>query len=244
MKAFKLQNQIVFENSNYLGLNKPSGMSSLHERVADGTSVIERIQLKFPEYQLCHRIDKETSGLLLIAKNADAYRNASIQFEKRKVKKVYHAISVGFHRFEDLKLEIPLVTTRSGRSSVNSLKGKMSTTVLNTLEQFGHYTLVKAEPLTGRLHQIRIHLASQNAAIAADTVYGGKLPFLSELKRNFSISKSKTESPMINRVALHASELSFTDIDGTVLNIKAEYPKDFEVFLKLLRKYDASTYTA
>jgi 23S rRNA pseudouridine955/2504/2580 synthase len=243
VKAFKLQNHISFENDNYLGINKPSGISSLHERVADGTSIIERLQSRFPDYQLCHRIDKETSGLLLIAKNAEAYRNASIQFEKRKVKKVYHAIVVGFHQFDELKLELPLVTTRSGRSSVNSLKGKMSTTVLTTMEQFGHYTLVKAEPLTGRLHQIRIHLASQNAPIAADTVYGGKMPYLSELKRNFSISKSKTESPMIHRVALHASQLTFNDLDGTVLNIKAEYPKDFEVFLKLLRKYDASTYT-
>ena len=219
-------------------------MSSLHERIADGSSVIEHLEFDHPNYQLCHRIDKETSGLLLIAKHPEAYRHASSLFEKRRIKKYYHAISTGFHQFDEFKLDIPLVTTRSGRSGVNSIKGKSSVTIFNSIENFAHYTLVEAQPITGRLHQIRIHLATQNAVIAADSAYGGKFPYLSQLKRNFSIAKNKEEHPIMNRVALHARKLVFKGLNEEDIEIVAPYPKDFEVFLKLLRKYDASSYTA
>lgn len=244
MKRFNIKDAIVFENDDFIAINKPPLMSSLHERVADGSSVLEHLEFVHPNYQLCHRIDKETSGVLLIAKHPNAYRHAAGLFEKRKIKKFYHAISTGFHQFQDFKLDIPLVTTRSGRSGVNSIKGKSSVTIFNTLEHFAHYTLVEAQPITGRLHQIRIHLATQNAVIAADTAYGGKFPYLSQIKRNFSIAKEKEENPIMNRVALHARALVFKGLNEEDIAIEAPYPKDFEVFLKLLRKYDASTYSS
>lgn len=243
MIKFRLDDLIIYQDDNYLALNKPAGISSLHERVVDGSSVIERVQKKYPNYQLCHRIDKETSGVLLLAKNAAAYKHGNLQFEQRKVEKIYHAVAQGVHNFTDLEVDLPLVTTRSGRSSVNSLKGKESKTIFNSLEHFGHYTLVQAKPITGRLHQIRMHLASQHAPIAADLLYGANNPLLSELKRNYSVGKYKEEKPMITRVALHAFQLTFADAKGEKIHIEAPYPKDFAVLIKLLRKYDASTYS-
>ncbi|MBT8327985.1 MAG: RluA family pseudouridine synthase [Bacteroidia bacterium] len=242
MKRFNFKDSIVFENDNYIAICKPAGISSLHERLGQAKSVFEEAKKYDESLQLCHRLDKETSGVLLLSKHSEAYAHAAKSFEKRKVKKVYHAVSDGTHGFRDLEINLPLITTRSGRSAVNSLKGKPSTTVFNSLENFNHFTLVQCEPVSGRQHQIRIHLATQNAAIAADTIYGGKQPYLSRLKRDFTISEDKEEKPMIQRFALHAYSLKLEDIDGSDMEVVAEYPKDMFVFLKLLRKYDKANF--
>ena len=242
MKRFSFKQSIVFENDNYIAICKPSGISSLHERLGRSRSIFEEAKRYNEDLQLCHRLDKETSGVLLISKHSKAYSHAAKSFEKRKVNKVYHAICDGTHFFDQTEVSLPLITTRSGRSAVNSLKGKPSKTIFSTLEVFNHFALVKCEPITGRQHQIRIHLATQNASISADQIYGGKLPYLSLFKKNFSIRQDKEETPMINRFALHAHSLEFEDVDGTSLKIEASYPNDMAVFIKLLRKYDARTF--
>ena len=155
------------------------------------------------------------------------------------VKKTYHAISQGIHKFKNFTVNLPLVTTRSGRSAVNKQRGKPSQTTFDTLDNFTHFTLISCSPVSGRQHQIRIHLASQNAPIAADEIYGGELPFLSKFKKKFNLKKGSEEQPMINRFALHAYSLNLRDIDGTTLDIKADYPKDFRVFLSQLQKFDS-----
>jgi len=189
--------------------------------------------------QLCHRLDKETSGVLLLSKHAAAYSHAAVSFEKRRVTKTYHAVADGAHKFEHFEVNLPLITTRSGRSAVSKQKGKPCTTFFTTIQNFKHHSLIACEPVTGRQHQIRIHLASQNAPITADGIYGGKMPYLSRFKKNFTTNKTEEETPMINRFALHAYSLSLNDIDGTALEIVAEYPKDLAVFIKQLRKFDA-----
>jgi RluA family pseudouridine synthase len=241
VRKFNFKDQIVFENDNYLAISKPAGISSLHERLGLANSVIEQAKKHDQKLQLCHRIDKETSGVLLLSKHAKAYSNAAVAFEKRKVTKVYHAISDGVHSVTDLAIDLPLITTRSGRSAINKLKGKPSKTLVNSIEHFGHFTLMECRPESGRQHQIRIHLASQNASIAADEIYGGKMPFLSRFKRGFTPNKREVEKPMIERFALHAYSLALQDIDGTELKIVADYPKDFGVFIKLLRKFDKAS---
>ena len=242
MKTFRIADNIVFENDNFIAINKPAGISSLHERLGDAVSIIELVKNVNPDYQLCHRIDKETSGVLLISKHNQAYVHASVCFEKRKVKKVYHAVSDGVHTFENHEVNLPLITTRSGRSAVNHQKGKPSKTILNTIQQFKHFTLVACEPITGRQHQIRLHLATQHASIVADTIYGGKMPYLSRLKRNFTTNKTDEEKPMIQRFVLHAYSLEIPDIDGELLKIVAPYANDMDVFVKLLYKYDKANY--
>jgi len=238
VKRFNFKNQIVFENDNYIAISKPAGVSSLHERLGLANSVIEQAKKYDENLQLCHRLDKGTSGVLLLSKHAKAYSNAAVAFEKRKVSKVYHAISDGVHGVTDLEIDLPLITTRSGRSAVNKQKGKPSKTLVTSIENFGHFTLLECKPESGRQHQIRVHLASQNAPIAADVIYGGKMPLLSKLKRGFTPNKREVERPMIERFALHAYSLELNDIDGTPLKAIADYPKDFGVFIKLLRKYD------
>lgn len=238
MRRFDFKKAIVFENDNYIAINKPAGVSSLHERLGQAISVIEKAKQHDENLQLCHRLDKETSGILLLSKHAKAYSHAAVSFEKRRVKKTYHAVSDGVHSFEEYTVDLPLITTRSGRSAVNKQKGKPSKTVFNTLEKFRHHTLVACSPTTGRQHQIRIHLASQGASITADDIYGGKLPYLSTFKKNFTIGKDREETPVISRFALHAHTLELADMDGGPLVLIAEYPKDLDVLVKQLRKFD------
>lgn len=88
MKTFRIKQNIVFENDDFLAINKPAGISSLHERLGEAISIIELVKSINEEYQLCHRIDKDTSGVLLISKHKQAYIQASKTFEKRKVKKL------------------------------------------------------------------------------------------------------------------------------------------------------------
>jgi 23S rRNA pseudouridine955/2504/2580 synthase len=239
VKRFNFKDQIVFESTNYLAINKPPGVSSLHERIGLANSVIEQAKKYDEQLQLCHRLDKETSGVLLLSKHAKAYSHAAQAFEKRMVKKTYHAISQGIHKFKNFTVNLPLVTTRSGRSALNKQRGKPSQTTFDTLDNFTHFTLISCSPVSGRQHQIRIHLASQNAPIAADEIYGGELPFLSKFKKKFNLKKGSEEQPMINRFALHAYSLNLSDIDGSTLDIKADYPKDFRVFLSQLQKFDS-----
>ena len=232
------QSLIVFEDENYVVINKPSGVSSLHERIGLGDSVIEVARKYHPDLSLCHRLDKDTSGALLLSKHAHAYAHAAIQFEKRTVEKTYHAVVEGQALFEKQEVSVPLSVTRSGRSKIDHKQGKPSNTVFQTLKSFNHFTLVECMPKSGRQHQIRIHLASLGFPIAGDSIYGGRSPFLSQIKRGYSQAKNKEEGPMIGRFALHAFALNLENLSGDRLEVQAPYPKDISVFLKLLNRWD------
>jgi 23S rRNA pseudouridine955/2504/2580 synthase len=236
MASRNLAALLLYENDDYFVINKPSNMSSLDDRSEDIT-VLSLAKSYSPDAQLCHRLDKETSGALLIAKNPDAYRHASMHFENRLVHKIYHAIVATPRKFDKFLVDLPISKTSTGTVKIDKREGKSAISVFSTLKLFKHYALVECEIATGRMHQIRIHLASQNASIAGDTTYKGKLPMLSELKRKFK-SSDEEERPMIQRVALHAFSLRFRGLDGKEVYIEAPYPKDFEVFLKVLEKYD------
>jgi 23S rRNA pseudouridine955/2504/2580 synthase len=186
--------------------------------------------------QLCHRLDKETSGAIAIAKNPEAYRHLSIQFEQREVVKIYHAISTGIHHFEEELVDMPIAISSKGNVRIDTMEGKPSLTVFNTIKAFRNHTLLACFPLTGRMHQIRIHLAYLKAPITADILYGGTFTYLSDLKRKFKLKKDTDEEALIKRVALHARSLKFQDLDGTEISVEAEYSKDFKAFLTQLEK--------
>lgn len=239
MKHFNFKDIIIHEDEDLIVINKPAYISSLHDRASE-RSLIEMAKQYYPDAQLCHRLDKETSGVMLIAKNEEMYRHVSIQFENRKIKKVYHAVSDGVFNLQGALIDFPIKTSTKGRSKVDFREGKPAETIFNTLEYFGNYTLFECLPITGRLHQIRVHLASQSAPITADTMYGGKLPYLSELKRKFNIKKEEAEQPIISRVALHAYSITLKNRNNEEVSYTAEYPKDIAVLIKLLKKYNSS----
>src|SRR5690606_7228400 len=122
----------------------------------------------------------------------EAYREIAMAFEDRQVEKVYHAVVDGAVDFQEKVVDLNIFVSKSGKVRIDR-NGKEAVTLFQSLEIFRHFTLMECMPVTGRMHQIRIHLASQNASISGDTLYGGKAPYLSQIKRKFSIGKYEEE---------------------------------------------------
>lgn len=238
MKFPKFQDIILFENDDLIVVNKPPFLTSLDEREGGEINLLRLAKQYSADAQICHRLDKETSGALIIAKNPEAYRHVSMQFERRKVNKVYHAVIDGTHVFEDLKVDLPILNLGNKNVTISRAEGKLAETWFKSLQYFKHYTLVECRPVTGRMHQIRIHLASQKASIAGDSMYGGKPVFLSNIKRGYRLGKDQEEQPIMKRFALHAKEITFKINEEETVTISAPYPKDFATLLKQLEQFD------
>lgn len=239
MKLPKFEDLILYEDDDLIVVNKPPFLSSLDEREGISVSLLRLARGYVPDAQVCHRLDKETSGALILAKNPDAYRHVSVQFEKRQVKKIYHAIVDGTQVFDNLLVDLPIYNSGRGNVSISRQEGKHAETWFQSLRYFRHYTLVECRPVTGRMHQIRIHLATQHASIAGDEMYKGKPVYLSALKRKYHLGKDQQEQPIMKRFALHAFEVSLVLPGGRPFSVRAPYPKDFETLLKLLEKFDS-----
>ncbi|MBC7745987.1 MAG: RNA pseudouridine synthase [Flavobacterium sp.] len=238
MKFPIFKDLILFENNDLIVVNKPAFLSSLDEREGGDTNLLRLAKQYSSDAQICHRLDKETSGCLIIAKTPEAYRFVSMQFEHRKVEKIYHALINGTHVFEELNVDLPILNLGNKNVAINRQDGKPAKTIFNSLVYYKHFTLVDCRPITGRMHQIRIHLASQRASIAGDEMYGGTPVFLSAIKRNYHLGKEQEELPIMKRFALHARKIAFMVNDQTSMNFEAPYPKDFATMLKLLDKFD------
>lgn len=226
---------ILFEDSNFIVINKPAFISSLEDRV-DPLNILKIAKRYHHDSYLCHRLDKETSGALILAKNMDAYKWMSQQFESRYIKKRYHAVVDGIHDFKKIKVELPISSGVKGVVKIDKRDGKRSATNINTVKVYKKHSLISCEPITGRMHQIRIHLSSLNAPITGDVLYGGKPFYLSSVKRNYKLSKLAEERPLISRLALHAHSLKFKLISEDIKIVIAPYPKDFNVLLIQLEK--------
>ena len=237
MKKVNFKDLVIRENEDYIIINKPPYISSLDERLGEAPSILRLAKEYHADAQLCHRLDKETSGILLIAKNSEAYRSASMQFEHREITKVYHAVVEGIHDLKGIAINAPISVLDKGLVKIDRHKGKDAETIFNTLEVFSGYTLLECMPVTGRLHQIRIHLTFLKAPIVGDVQYGGQQLFLSQIKKKFNLKKDTEEEPLMKRVALHSFSIQFIDLQGNEAYTEAEYPKDFAVLVKKLQQY-------
>ncbi len=234
----RFSEMIIYEDDHLLIVNKPPYLPSLDERSGEGQSLVKMAKNYCETAILCHRLDRETSGVLVIAKDPETHRNISIQFEKRRVEKVYHAVVDGITQFDNVLVNLPIKVDRSNRVNIDRKDGKDATTLFNTIKTYRNFSLVECKPYTGRMHQIRVHLASQNATISGDLAYGGKMPMLSQYKRKYKVTKWENEEPIMKRFALHAYSIRINDNEGRTKEFFAKYPKDFEVFLKLIEKYE------
>jgi RluA family pseudouridine synthase len=228
---------ILFEDENYIAIDKPSGISSLDDR-QDERNILALARHYNPSAQVCHRLDKETSGTLLIAKNPEAYRHMSMLFESREVTKIYHAVCDGLHQFKKVEVDAPIAHLPKGKVTIDKRSGKPSLTFFKSLHAYKMHTLVECKPVTGRMHQVRIHLAHLGAPITGDIEYGGRYFYLSSVKKNYKLGKFEDEKPLISRLALHAKSIRFDLPSGKKKTIESPYPKDFRVLLAQLEKFE------
>lgn len=231
-KSIQFTDLILHEDQDFLVINKPAFLSTLEDRV-EAVNLLALARHYEPEAQVAHRLDKDTSGVLAIARNPEAYRHLSMQFEHRTVTKVYHAVVDGRHDLHEVLVSERILKQPDGQVKLSS-RGKDAETRFTTLEIFTRHTLVECRPVTGRMHQIRIHLASLGAPITGDELYGGKTFLVSSIKRNFRVKKHTEEQPLIKRMALHAFSLEFRGLDGMPIRCQAPYPKDFSALLRQL----------
>jgi 23S rRNA pseudouridine955/2504/2580 synthase/23S rRNA pseudouridine1911/1915/1917 synthase len=245
-KEKKLPLKILYQDEAIVVIDKPSGMDSTRGQFASEETVLDRMEVELPDLaepiRLVHRLDRETSGAMVLAKTKDAQRTLSEQWQTRTVEKTYLAITHGVVPTSEGVIDVPLKNTQSQKRPVlpDPARGKSATTEFKILEQYRQYTLVEAHPITGRMHQVRVHFASQGTPLLVDKLYGSSEPLLlSQFKRRYRSSHRKgDEKPLIARLALHAHTLAFDHpTTGERMTFTVEPPKDFTAAMKQLEKY-------
>ncbi|MFI5357629.1 MAG: RluA family pseudouridine synthase [Opitutales bacterium] len=251
---------VIFEDDSLMVFDKPSGMLVAPDRWDKSReNLMGLVHAKFGrDVANVHRLDADTSGLLLCAKTKPALDFLSGQFQSKTVRKVYHALVVVLPVERAMKVVAPIrdadgglpaaftVDLALGQDEQNPGRmrvfrrrgGKASTTEFIVAENFGRFAWVECRPLTGRTHQLRVHLAAAGAPILNDVFYGDPESrlLLSDLKRGYK--GRDEEKPLIDRLALHATELTVNHpVTRQPLTLRSSWPREFEVALKYLRKF-------
>jgi 23S rRNA pseudouridine1911/1915/1917 synthase len=231
--------QIIFENNDFVAVDKPSGMLTIPDREQTEKSLKEYLTDKYGSIFIVHRLDKDTSGLILFAKNETTHKYLCKIFEDRAVEKFYLGLVIGEPAQKQGVMDFPIAehNITKGLMAVHR-SGKESQTGYEVLDADPHYSLVSFQLFTGRTHQIRVHTKEIGHPLACDPLYGdGKQIFLSSVKKKYKLSKNEEEEKaLVNRLALHSYKLNFTDEHGAKIELCAEAPKEFLVLMKQLHK--------
>jgi len=212
--------QIIFEDSDFIAADKPTGISSIQERLAGPCALSLAEAAAGQKLFIVHRIDKAVSGAIIFAKNAEAHRRICGIFERREVSKHYTALLHGIPEPPDGEINMPLRVFGSGRTAVDLERGKPSLTKYATLSRFRYHTLADVRIITGRRHQIRAHFYAIGHPVAGDLRYG-----------------DKAAQSLFPRLMLHSTEIAFSD-EGEQIKIAAPLPELFTKTLEGLEKND------
>lgn len=236
----RIEDWIIAETKDGVALNKPSGVLSIPDREGKEPSLKSLLKEKYGEIFVVHRIDRDTSGLILFAKNAEAHKHFSLQFEHRATKKIYLGLVLGTPPSSSGTIDAPIAEHhhKKGMMTVHR-QGKEAVTDYEVLQELGPYTWMQFRIHTGRTHQIRVHMKDLGHPLVMDPLYGdGKPVLLSSIKKKFNLSKKEeSERPILNRLALHASTLTIQDMAGNDWELEAPVPKDLRATLTQLEKW-------
>lgn len=233
---------IIAENDDWVALNKPSGLLSVPDREGKEISLKRILKEKYGGIFTVHRLDKDTSGIIIFAKNESTHKLLSMQFEARETKKIYLGLVLGCPAQPQGSIDSPIAEHPAlNGTMIIHRKGKESLTDYEVLEDHGIYAWVRFQLHTGRTHQIRIHMKELGHPIVCDPLYGdGKPVLISAWKKKFKLSKDELEEkPILGRLALHAWQLSFSDKNGKLVELGAPLPKDLRATLQQLAKRKA-----
>ncbi|MCL1927199.1 MAG: RNA pseudouridine synthase [Treponema sp.] len=241
---------IIHEDDSIIAVNKASGIAVTGERWDENAPRLDLLlknQLALKpnndeaELFVVHRIDKDTSGLVLFAKDRKTHQQLSVAFEKRQVAKTYIAVIHGRPFWPDGKTSCELLLVPDGNKKhltiIDKFRGKSSHTGFTLLFSAGNYSVVEAYPQTGRTHQIRVHLSALSFPIVCDPLYGKhsrngteKGVYLSSFKRNWQGNEAD-ERPLLDRLGLHALKITLNE-----KVFEAPLPRDMAALLKQMEK--------
>ena len=223
-----IQFEVIHKSKDFLIVDKKAGMVVHPGAGNHQNTLLNALLFKFPELEklpragIIHRLDKETSGLMIIASNQNSYKNLSEQISKRLVKRTYQAFAVG-NISRSGKIEEPVGRhPRNRQKQAVTEKGKYALTRYSVLKKYGNYTHLEVNLETGRTHQIRVHMSHIGFPLIGDVLYGRKKRFAKST--NSDLREVIEKFP---RQALHASNLAFKDIDsGNEVSFESSLPKD------------------
>lgn len=221
--------EILYVDDHILAINKPSGLRTLPDGFQPELAhVRSTLEAQFGLLWIVHRLDKETSGVLLLARNAAAHRSLNSQFSNREIIKEYHALCTGSPDLDKWEIDLPVRINgdRGHRTTIDFERGKPASTRISVLNRFASgYCLLSAIPQTGYTHQIRAHLAACALPIVGDSLYHAK-PHAAMMAILQVVSSARPIQA--NRLGLHANNISFFHpFNQQECRFQAPYPDDF-----------------
>jgi len=233
-KLFK-EIKVIAEEPNFIIIEKPAGLLVHPTDKNEANTLIDWLLKKYPELKqigedpqrpaLVHRLDKAVSGLMLIPRTQDAFDHFKKQFKERTVTKIYTALVYGEIDKDEDKIDFPIGRSKSNpgtfaaRSQKLFFKDKSAITTFDVKKRFKNYTLLEIEILTGRTHQIRVHMLAYGHPVVGDSLYA---------LRN-------TKPLDVDRIFLHAHQISFESLDGEIVEFTSPLPKKLQDIIKTLK---------
>lgn len=251
------ETELLLDDPRFVVVSKPSGVPSVPERfrkeeptVADQVHrLLLRADPAAPRPIVCHRLDRDTSGAMVLAKDDDAARDLMAQFEDRTVAKSYLALTVGAPQppSGEVEFRVDDDPKRPGRMEIVGKRGRVCVSAYETVETWRGISLVRVRPRTGRTHQVRLTLLLLGTPCALDPLYGSSEPLLlSSWKQGYRLGKGRREAPLIDRLTLHAESLEFrrpgapADDPAARVRVEAPLPRDFETAVRQIRRWGAA----
>ncbi len=236
MKAFAT----IFEDDDLIVIDKAAGVYSIHPRHSTNDAVLfEMLEKKYGQLYLIHRLDRDTSGVIVFARNKESQKRLANQFLNNTISKSYYAFVDGNLDIEDTYLiDVPIMIVPGKYKVFIHEKGKPSQTKIRVVEKYRYFTMIEAKLITGRTHQIRIHLNYIGYPLIIDKLYGHRTEFyLSEIKKKYHLKQGQTELPLISRQTLHAHRLELIHpVNDEKMVFQSQLPKDLRALRNQLRK--------